>query len=60
MEPLPPVAVNPHDTGRVALYQCECCTPVWSSRRNNLWVAMLQRMGVKVSSLGDSTGVLAL
>jgi hypothetical protein len=27
---------------------------------NNLWVAMLQRMGVKVSSLGDSTGVLAL
>jgi len=27
---------------------------------NNLWVAMLQIMGVKVSSLGDSTGVLAL
>lgn len=27
---------------------------------NNLWVAMLQRMGVKTASLGDSNGVLAL
>jgi hypothetical protein len=27
---------------------------------NNLWVAMLQRMGVKIQSLGDSTGTLAV
>jgi hypothetical protein len=27
---------------------------------NNLWVALLQRMGVKIQSLGDSTGVLAV
>ncbi|HLY12384.1 MAG TPA: DUF1552 domain-containing protein [Planctomycetota bacterium] len=27
---------------------------------NNLWLALLQRMGVKVTSLGDSSGVLAL
>ncbi len=27
---------------------------------NNLWVAMLQRMGVKTASLGDSSGALAL
>jgi hypothetical protein len=27
---------------------------------NNLWIAMLQRMGVKVSSLGDSTAVLPI
>jgi hypothetical protein len=27
---------------------------------NNLWLAMLQRAGVKQASLGDSTGVLAL
>lgn len=27
---------------------------------NNLWVALLQRMGVKLSSLGDSTGVLPI
>jgi hypothetical protein len=27
---------------------------------NNLWLAMLQRVGVKQASLGDSTGVLAL
>jgi len=27
---------------------------------NNLWVALLQRMGVKIQSLGDSTGSLAI
>jgi hypothetical protein len=27
---------------------------------NNLWLAMLQRVGVKQASLGDSTGVLAI
>jgi hypothetical protein len=27
---------------------------------NNLWLAMLQRAGVKMASLGDSTGTLAL
>src|SRR5207253_2838334 len=27
---------------------------------NNLWLALLQRMGVKMQSLGDSSGILAL
>jgi hypothetical protein len=27
---------------------------------NNLWLALLERMGVKMPSLGDSTGVLAI
>jgi len=40
-------------TGRHIKYAKE--TPL-----NNLWLAMLQRVGVKQASLGDSTGVLAL
>jgi hypothetical protein len=40
-------------TGRHVRYAKE--TPL-----NNLWLAMLQRVGVKQASLGDSTGVLAL
>jgi len=27
---------------------------------NNLWLALLQRMGVKMQSLGDSTGILSV
>jgi hypothetical protein len=27
---------------------------------NNLWLALLQRMGVKAETLGDSTGILSL
>jgi len=39
--------------GRHVVYPKE--TPV-----NNLWVALLQRMGVKIQSLGDSTGTLTI
>ena len=38
--------------GRHIVYKKE--TPL-----NNLWLAMLERMNVKVPSLGDSTGVLS-
>ena len=38
-------------TGRHIRYPRE--TPV-----NNLWLAMLERMGTRTESLGDSTGVL--
>lgn len=40
-------------TGRHVKYPKE--TPL-----NNLWLALLQRVGVKLQSLGDSTGVLAV
>jgi hypothetical protein len=40
-------------TGRHVRYRKE--TPL-----NNLWLALLERMGVKVASLGDSTGVLEI
>ncbi len=40
-------------TGRHVRYAKE--TPL-----NNLWLALLQRVGVKLQSLGDSTGVLSL
>jgi hypothetical protein len=38
-------------TGRYVRYKAE--TPL-----NNLWLAMLERFGARVSTLGDSTGVL--
>jgi len=40
-------------TGRHVRYAKE--TPL-----NNLWLALLQRVGVKLASLGDSTGVLSI